>query len=180
MHKLNFVHKYTEIEKNVYFVQVKSEGAQEENIMTDNPNRAPCNIDTINKVPQDLAQSQPIHDCKTLELLSGGSHLLDTSSIGVKQCRQNTASVSSPSDDDAFSLLQPHLPCNNKAKDVEDVTRRIDTQIDVICKEYTSDVILDKTTVKPGKYRHLRSHVVYQPVSIHVMSCTMSKKRTIQ
>ena len=108
------------LSKNVYFVQVKSGGAHDVNITKGNPIRAPNNIDTINKVPQDLAQSQPIHDCKTLELLSGGSHLLDTSSIGVKQCRKNTASVSSsPSDDDAFSLLQPHLTCNNNAKDVE-------------------------------------------------------------
>ena len=133
--------------------------------MCDNPIRAPCNADTINKAPQDLAVSQRIQDAqlssKTLEQLSGRSHLLDTSGIEVKQYRQNTASVSSspPDDDDALLphvQLQPQLPCNNNnAKDGEITELRIDTHNDVSCHENSSAVsaTLDIHAAQQGKYK---------------------------
>ena len=126
--------------------------AGDKDVTADNPIGAPCNLDTINKAPPDLAEGQPIqeskHSSKTLEQLSGGSHLLDTSSIEVKQCKENTASVSSPPDDyddDVLPLLQLQQPNNAKEKELI----KIDTQSDISCHEQLSTAIGIQDEITP-------------------------------
>ena len=138
-------------------MQKKDGSSEHEQVRIDHPFGASSDTCTIKKEPQDLAVSQPIQNpklsSKTLEQLSGGSHLLDTSGIEVKQYKENTASVSSPSDDDALPLelqLQLQQPCN--AKDEE--TETINTSADASCYDGQSavDAILERNTAKQGKH----------------------------
>ena len=142
---------------NFSLLQEKHRSSGHEHAQIDHPFGAPSDTYTINKEPHDLAVSQPIQNpklsSKTLEQLSGGSHLLDTSSIEVKQCKQNTASVSSPSDDDALPLelkLQLQQTCN--AKDEE--TETINASEDASCYDDQSavDAILEGNAAKQGKH----------------------------
>ena len=138
-------------------LQEKHRSSKHEHVQIDHPFGASVDTCTINKEPHDLAVSQPIQNpklsSKTLEQLSGGSHLLDTSSIEVKQCNQNTASVSSPSDDDAVPLelkLQLQQTCNAKDEETETINTREDTS----CYDGQSAVvaILEGNTANQGKH----------------------------